>query len=318
MKQFFRLFLVLAALFSLSACRAQTEDWVLYPMGAGSGFLEENATAEVEKERLIEDGDPRIVSIERKESGEVTIVYHPEELMDLETRWDGGIYCYAESPTQVALYEQILTGEGMIVAGYLEGTREGHYIPDEDGWGETIYTLGQLKIDRVLCGDPEMKEITLCENFFLNYQSRDEICYYKHDSESGEANPLPNGKMKLFFLKPSSLGEGIYYNAINSIPLPADYAQWDEAYLDGFFDYYRGEEDASYDQNVLRYKDPETGLIIEEYVYVLPPDPEQLKKTNEELTAELQDNLYVRIATELKIKVWPYNHIEYKNNQLSN
>ncbi|MBQ7089533.1 MAG: hypothetical protein IJN82_00270, partial [Clostridia bacterium] len=119
---------------------------------------------------------------------------------------------------------------------------------------------------------------------------------------------LQNNEYVLAILKPSFRNDGAYATVHKALPVSEDCDEWNEEYLDSLLDYFRG------DTSTYRYP-KDTVLTHNGYpVIVEAPDWPQRDISNEDLLEEMQDNLLIYLATELKIKIWPADHINYNGN----
>ena len=206
-------------------------------------------------------------------------------------------------------YEDLMkwVGEdGLIVAGYATGIREGH----RNG----AYTLTDFKIQKAYFGNSSTDLLKVQESFVAISEEGRNYIYYSDD----ELTCLKNDQMVLLCLAETET-TGIYWPVYYEIPLPADYQSYDEAYLSDFLDFYRGKHLAyqysSPHAETVYQTNPDGTVQVIDKMYSVNYWPER-EISNEALIEEMSEHILVRLVTEYQIKIWPYGHKEYAANGL--
>ena len=190
--------------------------------------------------------------------------------------------------------------QGLIASGFAYGNRT--------SVEESLYyaTKTQFKIDHVFYGNASPEDtITINESYLLKVDENGEP-YIRCISENHSY--LQNNEYVLVILKPSFKNDGAYATVHKALPVSEDCNEWSEEYLDSLLDYFRGDTST--------YRIPtDTVYMYNGYpVLETAPDWPQRDISNEALIEEMQDNLLIYLATELKIKIWPTEHINYNGN----
>lgn len=278
------LFIVLTLL-GLCGCQANK------PQAEGSPdvLTAPNFPNEKEQEGVIMDAVQAV-------GGTAVPAYDPKDYADLPTRTNTTAILSDTTPKTTAQLQEQLGTSGLIVSGYATGNRISY---DEDG---AFYTKAQFIIDRVFLGSVSPgTTITVSEGYVVR-ENKKETFIYAYDPEHSY---LQNDEYVLLIAKPSKLAPGCYTPIHNPLPIATDCAEWSEEYLDRLLDYFRGDP-----STYVRPQDEvytENGYLIKEEA----PDWPRREISNEEMIAELQDNLLIYLATELRIKIWPTEHINY-------
>lgn len=287
--------ILLIALLCLGGCTAKE------PTLSPTGSTIENET---------ENKTPPITSTEESFSSDAPAVdppalgiYDPEEYTDVPTRQDeSAMVVDISSKTVSELLER--AGEDLIVVtGRAYGNREGIYKSFN-----YFYTRTLFEIDKVFAGNVTPNTtITINEGYVMRSDGTDTFLYclnpYTHSY-------LKNGEYVLMLLRPSPYPEiEGYITSHNQIPIGEDCDEWSEEYLTRMLDFFRG--DSSTFRVKKAYVDTAAnGLPI----YVEPPKWQPREISNEDLIAEMKENLLIYLATELKIKIWPTSHVNYEEN----
>lgn len=245
--------------------------------------------------------DEFFVSVTKRGKETVT-VYDPAKIDYNYTRWDRYIYpTKTTSVSDLDKYHSVLK-DGLLVAGTLEGNREGHYRPIEEFPFDEIYTLSQLRIEHVFAGDAEVGDvIEVSEEYFFVVEEGLQPYYYIHDFTSGYAKPQGNGELKLFFLQKSPRNDGTYEHALSPYQLNEDYLEYTEEHLEAYLDElcldpgeekkYRGEE------STIFYSDGTAEVLC--FCFI-----SQNERPREEVLAELLTyQVYVNVMIDFKIKI---------------
>ena len=195
---------------------------------------------------------------------------------------------------------------GLIVAGYATGVREGHR--------KGSYTLTDFIIQKVYYGTPSTNQLKIRESFVaISEEGRNYIYYsdYKYSL-------LKNNQLVLLCLAETKTA-GIYWPVYYEIPLPADYQSYDETYLTAFLDFYRGKRSV-YEYSEQRVekitKSNPDGTVSDVYIEYGGNYWPEREISNEALIEEMSEHILVRLVTEYQIKIWPYGHKEYAANGL--
>jgi len=209
----------------------------------------------------------------------------------------------AECPPLPQTYAEIITslGEnGIIIAGRAEGLRKAKK--------DLFQTATTVRIEKVLYGQTSAKTVEITERYYPYEQDGiPSVSYY------GEwYTMLKNDELVLLFLCRNQENER-YYNAYFALPLPEDYLSYDDAYLTELLDYYRNDKtkmrvvpQETSGKTEIQYED---GTVTTQYSYGIPL--EQFDESNEETLKRMNDHVLIQTATQLKIKIWPQNHIRY-------
>lgn len=195
--------------------------------------------------------------------------------------------------------------DGLIVAGYASGLRETHdgkYLP---------HTLTEFNVTDVYYGEPETSKLKISEGYSLCEEDGKFIISFFSDHLSW----LENGKQVLLFLGEGS--DGYLVPKFDPIPLGEDYRNYNEEYESSLLDFFRGKRSEYLNQTEtnepqeLSYRVNENGEV-EYYFDASSYEPTfswpQQDASDEELLAELVENVIVRAAMDYKVVIWPYGH----------
>lgn len=192
---------------------------------------------------------------------------------------------------------------GSIAAGYPAGTRE--------SYSDQIATLTDFAVEKVYWGAELPAQIKVKEKYALRTDSAGKMYIEERGYDSSR---LANDQAALLFLMPSTGEEGVYQLCFVFIPLPDDYQSYDDAYLTEFLDYFRGVRSVyEYPEQVIVPTEMHGSLINVEYGGTYWPEQ---NITNEALLEQMKDHLLIQLATEFKLKLWPYGHGQYAANDL--
>ncbi len=201
-------------------------------------------------------------------------------------------------------YEKLLDriGEdGRIVAGRATGSRTSTPL---------IWT--NFAVEKVYWGDSLPAEITVRENYGVYYDENNEPYIL---TLGYEYCPLINDQPTLLFIypDPDDPKSGNFWTSLIPIPLPEDHQDYNETYLTEFLNFFRG------DRSVYKYPQlSEKPLIIDGTA-----GTQKLGGTywptytdsNKALLAKMDDHPLVQLAVNLKIKLWPYGHINFPSDR---
>ncbi len=292
MKRFFTSVLIIVILLSLNGCKATD------PL-----YGEESAKVDTYSEKT-EPGDSTEDSSQTApEPEKTTLRYEAEDLegVPLSETTDTGMRSIF--PATLSAMKEELGETGSIIAGRAFGTRESP-APNN-------FTLTSFSVEKVYWGKDVPSEITVIERYALRYDEDNNPYLFTYGYECDQ---LENDQPTLLFIQPSDLSPTTYRIHYVPFPLPADHQSYTDEYLTEFLDYFRG------DRSAYQYPEPTTSEAIiggdhltVEYGGTYWPEQDI---SDEELLQQLGDHLIVRLAAELKIKLWPYVHREYGANNL--
>ncbi len=167
--------------------------------------------------------------------------------------------------------------------------------------------LTQFSVEKVYAGPDVPDQITVGESFGVYTNKENNEPYIL--SLGYDKTPLVNDQPTLLFVFPHSEDKDLYLTALLTIPLPEDHQDYDEEYLTELLDYFRGDRSA--------YKYPE--LTIKDVIIEGRPIPTEYggvywptrEISDEALLEEMNDHILLRLATDYKIKIWPFDHAQY-------
>ena len=246
--------------------------------------------------------DDRFRTIKKEEDGSYVTTYPFQNFTGLKAKEDESAYVVGWDKTCAGILNAV-GSDGLIVAGYAYGDREGHY-----GNGE--YTLTQFKVEHVFYGQTDAIELIISEAYVVVANDEGSHIY----SLNGEYTMLEDHSLVLLFLGKSQKAANRYYPVFYEIPLPDDYMDYNEEYLTSFCNFYRGERSVyEYPEQVVREKDwiEADGLATKiSHVYGGSYWPER-QISNESLLEEMDDNLIIYTVRKYHVKIWPMEHREY-------
>ena len=310
MKQLISMLIALAALLCLGGCK-RTDDEIAgtfvindYPASSPAESEEDEAATELD---FLEEPKPALLN-GMKEIDETTISFDLEALSFLSTERDEDGVFY-EISTEETTYSKMLDcieKDGIIVAGHAIGLRESCEEPGKAG-----FTLTRFIVDDLYYGTAP-SEIIIQEAYYLSTDEDNEWCFRKPTISS--LPRLENDQSVLLFLW-KDLETGHYFRQLTTIRLNDDYRDYNEEYETHLLNFFRGEpsEYAEKDDARVEYYLNENNEEVPYFVsstIVINPWPKR-DISNEALLAELQENIVVRLATDFKIKIWPYGHKNY-------
>ncbi len=317
MKQFFAWCAILLLLMSLCGCRReQADDNALFVPDTPPSEIytaddpskqEQNANQYGYYNNYKKLSQEQLNGITTLKNGDEKVYrYDPEVLSQLPSqvspntmKMQGLIYCYSD------LMELIGTN-GIIAAGYATGLRETH-----NKLGEIGYTLTDFVVTDLYYGSETASAIKIKEGHLLMLE--DGYGYYYVPSK--DTSILKNNKKVLLYLSKEEK-TGYYTISYPHIPLSADYRNYNDAYLTGLLDFFRGDKTEYRNQEKPAGAQPTPSTVVNGqtvYYYDLIPTffwPER-EISDEDLLAEMNDHVVVRTATEYKIVIWPYGHKNY-------
>ena len=182
-----------------------------------------------------------------------------------------------------------------IIAGRAFGTRK---------MDPAIIT--EFSVEKVYAGPDVPDRITVEEDLGIYTDSNGQPYLM---SLGYEEYPLLNDQPTLLFVCPHPEEKDLYLTALLTIPLPEDHQNYDEEYLTELLDYFRGDRTA--------YKYPE--LTVKDIIIEGRPIPTGYggvywptrEISDEALLEEMHDHILLRLATDYKIKIWPFDHAQY-------
>ena len=321
MKRFISAFLLVVIICTLSGCKKNDEiESLEFIEGSGTKSSE---TIPPEEEKASQQDMPKTItgtyldlvpgaqppmvflSTEETEQGQV-IRYQDQDWSDMPEYTDPFV-AKAEMPKTWSRIMQLIGEDGLIVAGYASGIRE--------GYSDKVYTLTDFNIQKVYYGNELNSVIKIQEQFIAS--SRDNRNYIY--SVTGSHTLLKDHQLVLLFLAKSNELKNEYIPVWYEFPLPADYQTYNESYLTDFLDFYRGDRSA-YEYSEMEIvqkekKNPDGTVELLEEIYGGNYWPER-EISNEALIEEMSEHILVRLVTEYQIKIWPYGHKEYAANGL--
>ncbi len=253
--------------------------------------------------------DSRVFSKVTVKNGKTVTAYDPEIISCEKTRWDR--YVHPEKTEwidELKKYREIANGKGLIVVGVLEGEREGHYQKTEEFPFDDIYTLSNLRVEHVFCGDAEAGDVLrVCEDYYLVKEENQPAYYYKHNFTTGYAEPLNNGELRLFFLQESPRGGDLYMHALDSYWVNEDYLDYENRELARYLDLIcrdPGEPTIPFwSEKTIFHPDGTISQICIDGYY-------GDKRPREEVLAELKTyQVYTNVMEDFKVEI-PYENME--------
>ncbi len=325
MKQRIILLMLVAACILTCGCKQETDDFETLPNAALGALPQEAPETEIEEGPKEEPAAPThhndlFLSFEKKENGEI-ITTHYDFHQPMPRRTKPEVDYISPPSTYDEVMDRMEKKQGILVAGYAYGIREGHYKPDaaidEDTWQiESGTTRTRFKIQHIYYGQCQSDEIIVAENYVLR-EENSKIVFF---CASGETTHLKDDRLVLLYLIPYGKEPNTYYPVYREeLTLGEGYNDFErETYIRQLCGFYQGDP-AMYQfpegRKETIYILLEDGTFAEETTYVSgAAKPPEIKSDNEILEdllkKENRETMMIRTALEHKVAIYPEGHIK--------
>ncbi len=303
MKRLFLLIMVLALLLSVCGCKRALPDDELIFDAADTGKTEqkEESSAENAAPDTAVENQAQTNELQNQESvlyeGDEPQVVGPELSEFLETaRAIDVVGSIREFPQTFEEFSARLEKiNGSIIAGRAFGTRR-----------KDPAILTEFSVEKVYAGPDVPDRITVEEGLGI-YTDPSGQPYLM--SFGYEEFPLINDQPTLLFVFPHSTKKDLYVATLLTLPLPDDHQKYDEEYLTELLDYFRGDRSAyKYSKLTITETIIDGNPVPTGYGGVYWPKQEI---SDEALLEQMNDHILLRLATDYKIKIWPFDHAQY-------
>ncbi len=320
--------MIFLLLFSLVGCHKTVDESELYVV---ESLAESKLPQEEQSESTKEEQEPKQEPEQKQEPGTETEsepkteepIEYPDGIQLQETEGES-FFTFEHSavldlpksnyptiermePREIAYSSlmKVLGKDGLIVAGYASGLRESHQkgliFP---------HTLTNFIVTDVYFGDSNVSSVKISEP----YEVREVNGEFEVSYTSEHLIWLEDDKQVLLFLKKSD--NEYYVPQYDLIPLTKDYRNYNEKNKKSILDFFRGVR-SEYLSQAKNEPQQVPGRVNENGEIELYFDPSAYKPTffwprrdisDEELLAELSENVILRTVTDYEIVIWPYGH----------
>ncbi len=279
MKNYISLMLIVVLSLSLYSCKQEMAEEV-----AKVDSIVENVQEETQNSEIV-----------LSEAKNQTIEYEIDDLLKMSISNNTAIDLREFPSTFEEFLKRLEESNCSIVAGRAFGTRSAN---------PSVVT--KFSVEKNYAGPTVPTQINVQENFGVYSDQMNEPYLL---SLGYDYFPILNDQPTLLFIYPHSQKKDLYLTDLIPIPLPEDHQNYDEEYLTELLDYFRGDRSAyKYPELTIKETVIEGRAILAEYGGVYWPTREI---SDEALLEEMNDHILLRLATDYKIKIWPFDHAQY-------